>query len=80
MKTIQINRNSREKLREMGNTADISVNELLDNSEKVEQESLDKINITITDETFERLKEYKISKYETHADTIYRLLMAQRSN
>ena len=80
MKTIQINRNSREMLRKMGNTADISVNELLNNSEKVEKESLDKINITITDETFERLKEYKLSPHETHADTIYRLLLAQMSD
>lgn len=80
MKTIQINKHSRKLLREYGATADISLNKLLDESEKIEQEEIDKTNIGLKEETFKRLKEYKISKYETHADTIYRLLMAQRSD
>ena len=79
MKTIQINKNSRELLKEYGATADISLNKLLDESVRVEQESMDKTNIGIKEETFERLKEYKLSPHETHADTIYRLLMAQKS-
>lgn len=80
MITIRINKHSRKLLREYGATADISLNKLLDESEKIEQEEIDKTNIGLKEETFERLKEYKISKYETHADTIYRLLMAQRSD
>ncbi len=74
MKTIQINRESRNKLRKMGKSADDSVNRLLDLSDKCVWESQDKTNIAISDETFERLIEYKLSPHETHADTIYRLL------
>lgn len=80
MKTIQINKHSRKLLREYGATADISLNKLLDISDKIEQEEIDKTNIGLKEETFERLKEYKLSPHETHADTIYRLLMEQMSD
>lgn len=79
MITIRINKHSRNLLKEYGATADISLNKLLDESDKIGQEEIDKTNIGIKEETFERLKEYKLSPHETHADTIYRLLMAQSS-
>lgn len=81
MKTIQINRNSRELLRGYGATADISLNELLNKSMEVTQESPDDLtNISVKDETFERLMKYKLSPNESHADTIFRLLLMQNSH
>ena len=73
-----INKNSRELLRKYGATADISLNKLLDLSTEIEQEKYEeRTNIGVKDETLERLMKYKLSPHESHADTIFRLLLMQ---
>ena len=79
MKTIRLNKNSRYLLKEYGSTADDCLNNLLDKSMEIDQESVDQMtNIGIKNETFDRLMKYKLSAHESHADTIFRLLLMQK--
>lgn len=81
MKTVRINKNSRELLRKYGATADISLNKLMDESMEIEQEIYeDRTNIGVKEETLERLMKYKLSPNESHTDTIFRLLLMQNSH
>ena len=75
MTTIRITKESRDKLKQYGNTLDESLNKLLDASDEIDQEeATDMTNIRITEDTFNRLMKYKLSPNESHADTVFRLL------
>ena len=84
MKTVLLNQHTREMFDEYsddGESADATLNRLLDASEilcDVDSMDLTRINIGIHEETFERMKQYKIAPNESHSDTILRLLLQVR--
>ena len=82
MTTIQGTKETREKIRQYSNneSVDKALNRLLDES-SISDEMHDrkrkrksKTNISVSSETFERLKMYKKYPDESHSDTICRLL------
>lgn len=82
MTTIQVTKETREKIREYSDneSVDKALNRLLDESSISDEEyhrksrRKSKTNISLSESTFERLKKYKLSDDESHSDTICRLL------
>ena len=81
MTTVKVTLETREKIREYAgdDSVDKALNRLFDESDKPDKESsmkyTNKTNIRLSEDTFERLKEYKLSENESHSDTILRLLL-----
>ena len=81
MTTVKVTLETREKIREYAGdeSVDKALNRLFDESDKPDEASsmkyTNKTNIRLSEDTFERLKEYKLSENESHSDTILRLLL-----
>ena len=81
MKTVEIQRNTREKIRKYSKeneSVDKTINRLLDESEiplkkEYKRKKETHTNIRISEDTLERLKEFKITSKESHDSTISRL-------
>lgn len=82
MTTIQVTKETREKIRAYSNdeSVDKALNRLLDESSisdedyKRKSRRKSKTNIAISSDTFDRLKRFKLSDEESHSDTICRLI------
>jgi predicted CopG family antitoxin len=82
MTTIQVTNETRDRIREYSgkDSVDKALNRLFDESkipvfdESIKSKRKSKTNVSISDETFERLKQYKLYARESHSDTILRLL------
>ena len=79
MKTIQVNKYTREKIREFARDESVNdtLNRLMDLSESLlqaDERDYTKTNISIDESTLDRLKTYKLKPTESHSDTILRML------
>lgn len=80
MSTIKVSVNVKDSLKEFGEGASIekSLTKLLDASKKPHRNDIElndkQINVSISEDTLGRLKEYKLCNSETHTETILRLL------
>lgn len=78
-KTIGINKGLRSMIEEVakeGESVDETLTRLMDNSDRTQLIALDgtRTNIALSEETFNRLKNYKIFSTESHISVIFRLI------